>query len=90
MGCSSCLLLPHARNGALTKHSGHWLRSYQEGHPHGSALDATLPEEEIETKQNRRRMDRAIWAGLGRDPEEGETPTIAVEFVSEGQGQPGA
>jgi Uma2 family endonuclease len=64
---------------------GHWLRNYQEGHPHGSALDATLPEEEIETKENRRRMDRAIWAGLGRVPEERDAPTIAVEFVSKGK-----
>jgi Uma2 family endonuclease len=45
----------------------------------------TLPEEEIEAKQNRRRVDRAIWAGLGRDPDEGETPTIAIEFVSKGK-----
>ena len=64
---------------------GRWLENYQESHPQGSALDATLPEEEIETKQNRRRMDRAIWAGLGRDPDEGEAPTIAVEFVSKGK-----
>jgi Uma2 family endonuclease len=64
---------------------GRWLENYQEGHPQGSALDATLPEEEIQTKQNRRRVDRAIWAGLGRDPEEGETPSIAVEFVSKGK-----
>jgi Uma2 family endonuclease len=64
---------------------GHWLQNYQERHPHGRALDATLPEEEIETKQNRRRVDRAIWAGLGRDPDEGEAPTIAVEFVSRGK-----
>lgn len=34
---------------------------------------------------NRRRVDRAIWAGLGHDPEEGETPAIAVEFVSKGK-----
>jgi Uma2 family endonuclease len=64
---------------------GRWLENYQEDHPQGSALDATLPEEEIETKQNRRRVDRAIWAGLGRDPEEGEAPTITVEFVSKGK-----
>jgi Uma2 family endonuclease len=64
---------------------GHWLGDYQEGHPNGSALDATLPEEEIETTPNRRRMARAIWAGLGRDPAEGEAPTIAVEFVSKGK-----
>jgi Uma2 family endonuclease len=66
---------------------GHWLWSYREQHPQGSALDMTLPEEEIETKQgqDRRRVDRAIWAGLGRDPEEGEVPTIVVEFVSSGK-----
>ena len=63
----------------------HWLENYGDDHPHGSALDATLPEEEIESKQNRRRLDRAIWAGLGRDPEENEAPTIAVEFVSKGK-----
>ena len=54
-------------------------------HPQGSSLDSTLPEEMIQTKQNRRRADRAIWAGLGRDPEEGEAPTIVVEFVSSGK-----
>lgn len=66
---------------------GHCLWTYREQHPQGSALDLSLPEEEIETRQgqDRRRMDRAIWAGLGRDPEEGEVPTIAVEFVSEGK-----
>ena len=51
----------------------------------GSSLDLTLPEETIETKQDRRRVDRAIWAGLGRDPEEGEVPTIVAEFVSSGK-----
>jgi len=64
---------------------GRWLWDYQEEHPQGSSMDATLQEETIETKQNRRRADRAIWAGLGRDPEEGETPTIIVEFVSSGK-----
>jgi len=64
---------------------GRWLWDYQEEHAQGSLLDATLPEEMIETKQNRRRADRVIWAGLGRDPEEGETPTIVVEFVSAGK-----
>jgi Uma2 family endonuclease len=64
---------------------GHWLWTYHDQHPQGSSMDLTLPEEEVETKQNRRRVDRAIWAGLGRDPEEGETPTIAVELVSSGK-----
>ncbi len=66
---------------------GYWLRQYQAGHPRGRVLDSTLPEEEIETRggEDRRRLDRAIWAGLGRLPEKGEIPTIAVEFVSEGK-----
>jgi Uma2 family endonuclease len=64
---------------------GFLLRRYKEDDPRGSSLDLTLPEETIETRQDRRRVDRAIWAGLGRDPEEGEIPTIAAEFVSEGK-----
>ena len=64
---------------------GYWLRQYQEDHPQGSSLDLTLPEEEIQINQDRRRVDRAIWAGLGRDPGETETPTIVVEFVSAGK-----
>jgi Uma2 family endonuclease len=62
-----------------------WLRLYKHQHPQGSALDLTLHEETIETRQNRRRADRAIWAGLGRDPKEGEVPTIIAEFVSAGK-----
>ncbi len=64
---------------------GQWLWNYRDMHPQGSALDTTVPEEEIKTRQNRRRMDRAIWAGLGRLPEEKEIPTIVVEFVSDGK-----
>ena len=50
---------------------GYLLRHYQLSHPQGSSLDLTLHEETIEGKQNRRRADRAIWAGLGRDPADG-------------------
>jgi Uma2 family endonuclease len=64
---------------------GHSLRTYQESHSQGSALDLTLAEETIETRLNRRRADRVLWAGLGRLPEEGEPPTIVVELVSEGK-----
>jgi Uma2 family endonuclease len=67
---------------------GHWLRSYKESHPLGSALDATLPERYVRTGpnlQNRRKADRVIWAGLGRLPRPYETPTIVVEFVSAGR-----
>ena len=64
---------------------GRSLRNYQESHPQGSALDATLAEETIETKRNRRRADRVIWAGLGHLPGPHEPPTIVAEFVSEGK-----
>ncbi len=64
---------------------GHWLRTYQESHPQGSALDLTIGEQTIETKMNRRRADRVIWAGLGRLPDPNETPTIIIELVSKGK-----
>src|SRR5262249_49803629 len=77
--------IPSRRERDPNEQLGYWLRHYQENHPRGSSLDLTLPEEELPIKENRRRVDRAIWAGLGRDPEEGETPTIVVEFVSAGR-----
>lgn len=65
-------------------HLGYLLRAYQESHASGSALDDTAPEQEIAVGDTRRRADRAIWAGLGRPPKPlADTPTIAVEFVSE-------
>jgi Uma2 family endonuclease len=64
---------------------GRWLRNYQESHPQGSALDFTVSEQTIHVGPHRRRVDRAIWTGLGRLPEKNETPSIAVEFVSEGR-----
>jgi Uma2 family endonuclease len=64
---------------------GHWLRTYQESHAQGAALDCTVSEQTVSIGPHRRRVDRAIWAGLGRLPDRNETPTIAVEFVSEGK-----
>lgn len=65
---------------------GYWLISYKEHHPQGAALDGTLPEHYIRTPTSRRRADRVIWAGLGRQPKPRRDPaTIAVEFVSEGK-----
>ena len=64
---------------------GAWLLNYNENHPQGDTLDDTLPEHDIHVGAQRRRADRVIWAGLGRQPRVDETPTIAVEFVSEGK-----
>lgn len=62
---------------------GHLLRTYQETHPNGPALDATMPERTVPTTENRRRCDRAVWVGLGRLPDtENDVPAVVVEFVS--------
>lgn len=63
----------------------HWLRSYQVNHPQGWSLDSTLPEHDVLVGDDRRRADRVIWAGLGRQPRVDETPTIVIEFVSAGR-----
>jgi Uma2 family endonuclease len=77
--------IPSAQERDPNEELGYWLRQYRDGHPQGSSLDATLAEQEIDTGANRRRADRVLWIGLGRLPEEGETPTIIAEFVSEGK-----
>jgi Uma2 family endonuclease len=64
---------------------GYWLRSYRDRHPQGASLDCTVFEQTVKTRRNRRRADRAIWAGLGRPPRKGETPTVIAEFVSAGK-----
>lgn len=64
---------------------GRLLRNYGEDHPQGASLDLTLSEETVQIGSHRRRVDRAIWAGLGRLPRDHEPPTITVEFVSAGR-----
>lgn len=64
---------------------GYWLLDYQHRHPQGENLDDTLHEHDILIGDDRRRADRVIWAGLGRQPRVEETPTIAIEFVSAGK-----
>ncbi|HWY87573.1 MAG TPA: Uma2 family endonuclease [Gemmataceae bacterium] len=64
---------------------GYWLRTYRETHPEGKILDKTLPEHTVITGENRRRVDRILWIGLGRLPSPEDVPTILAEFVSEGK-----
>lgn len=62
---------------------GFLLRSYKGTQKEGTILDATMPERHVAGTANRRRCDRAIWAGLGRLPDtKRDVPTIVVEFVS--------
>jgi Uma2 family endonuclease len=65
---------------------GYLLRTYQEQHPEGKALDLTVYERDVYVSENIRRCDRALWIGLGREPDiRQDVPTIVVEFVSEGR-----
>lgn len=62
---------------------GYLLWTYKEHHAQGAALNYTLTEQTIATPRNRRRIDRVVWAGLGRLPHvRRDPPTIAIEFVS--------
>lgn len=75
---------PSAAERDPNEELGFWLRTYRNAHPQGNSLDNTLPEQTIVTPTNRRRADRAIWAGLGRIPDyDRDVPQIVVEFVSE-------
>lgn len=67
-----------------SEYLGHLLLMYQELHPLGHHLDGSVFEETVSTAVGRRRMDRAIWTGLGRQPRTMvDIPSIAVEFVSD-------
>jgi Uma2 family endonuclease len=74
--------IPSEEEADPNEELGHLLRSYQENHPQGAALNKTLPERYLRIGPNRRRPDRVIWAGLGRRPRKNELPSIVVEFVS--------
>jgi Uma2 family endonuclease len=78
--------IPSEAQAGPNEYLGHLLWYYQTQHPQGSALDETLPERYIRTRDSRRLADRVIWAGLGRRPNpKRDVPTIAVEFVSAGK-----
>jgi Uma2 family endonuclease len=63
---------------------GHLIWYYQQNHANGHSVDDTLPEQEIRTKENRRRADRVIWIGFGRPPRPAkDVPTVAIEFVAQ-------
>ena len=58
------------------------LRLYQRT-PAGVAINDTLPGRHVRTSAGRRRADRVIWCGLGRQPDPTrDVPQIVCEFVS--------
>lgn len=78
--------IPSEREVGPNDKLGYLLQLYQDQHPQGATLDATLPERYVRTADSRRRADRVIWAGLGRMPDAvRDVPTIVVEFVSAGR-----
>jgi Uma2 family endonuclease len=74
--------IPFEEEADPNEELGYLLRRYQDDHPQGSALNKTLQERYVPTKNSRCRPDRVIWAGLGRHPRRKELPTVIVEFVS--------
>jgi Uma2 family endonuclease len=65
---------------------GYLLLRYQETHPQGQTLNATLPQQYVRTRNGRRIADRLLWIGLGRRPNlRRDVATLAVEFVSAGR-----
>ena len=78
--------IPSAEERGPNEELGHLLFNYRDDHPEGKSLDDTLTEDYIRTHDSRRRADRVVWAGLGRQPDpKNDVPTIVVEFVSEGR-----
>ena len=75
--------LPSNAETDPNQYLGYLLLGYAEGEGRGGVIDATLPEQIVNTAEHRRRCDRAIWAGLGRTPDPvRDIPAIVVEFVS--------
>src|SRR6266852_5857246 len=75
--------IPLAPETGPNEELGYLLRSYQELHPQGRALDLSLAQQYVKTGDGRRLADRVIWAGLGRIPDwRHELPAVVVEFVS--------
>lgn len=78
--------IPGASQAGPNDMLGYLLNRYKFSHPQGDALDDTLPERYIRTRDSRRLADRVIWAGLGKQPRPtDDLPAIAVEFVSAGK-----
>ena len=75
---------PVAAHERYVDRFGYLLQKYMFEHPNGAVLDETLPGRYVRTEEDTRRQpDRAVWCGLGREPDEtADVPAIIVEVVS--------
>ena len=75
---------PSPERARVIDRLGRLLQNYELDHPNGSLIDETLPGRYVRVPNgNRRRADRVVWCGLGREPDEAaDVPTIVVEVVS--------
>ena len=74
--------LPGAAQRAATDRLGYWLLTWRDSHPQGWLLDDTLYHQLVKVGADRRMVHRAIWAGLGRQPNvDDDPPTIAVDLL---------
>jgi Uma2 family endonuclease len=75
--------IPLAAETDPNEELGYFLRRYRDQHPQGTALNLTLPQQYVRTRESRRLADRLIWTGLGRVANRRrDLPSIVVEFVS--------
>ena len=76
--------IPVAAHERFVDVFGYLLRKYMFEHPNGAILDETLPGRYVRTEPDTRRQpDRAVWVGLGREPDEAaDVPAILIEVVS--------
>ena len=76
--------IPRRVHERAVDRTGYLLNKYREEHPDGGAIDETLPGRYVHLPNgDRRRADRAVWCGLGREvDEDADVPAIAIEVVS--------
>ena len=76
--------IPSGHHEFAVDHLGYYLRKFQYEHPNGGVIDLNLPGRYVHLPNgDRRRADRVVWCGFGREIDEAEdVPTIAIEVVS--------
>ena len=76
--------IPSRQHEKVLDRLGYRLQKYELEHPNGGVIDLTLPGRYVHIPNgDRRRADRVVWCGFGREIDEAtDVPTIAIEVVS--------